>query len=227
MNNLSFINFKTHSMPHFIGAWQSDDNKYCDDLIKYFSDNPMQLTDGKVFDGNDFKVNKDKLDSKNLSIKPNTILEDNSLFTNYMSIIVSCIKSYQSRYPYIPNFNDIGFVEELTLTKNNPVKSYEPMVSFARNQSGNSIRVFSFLTFLNSIDDGGIEFINYNTAIKPIKGLTVLWPSEWSHGYQNLPPTKSRYTISGFIGFTNIRKKDETVKIGRSINELMENYKLE
>ena len=37
-----------------------------------------------------------------------------------------------------------------------------------------------FMTYLNDVSDaGGTEFYHQGLVVQPVKGLTLLWPSDW------------------------------------------------
>ncbi len=41
------------------------------------------------------------------------------------------------------------------------------------------------MTYLNDIEDGGSTyFSHYDLGIKPLKGLPLIWPAEWTHAHK-------------------------------------------
>uniref|UniRef100_A0A6C0HDC3 Prolyl 4-hydroxylase alpha subunit Fe(2+) 2OG dioxygenase domain-containing protein n=1 Tax=viral metagenome TaxID=1070528 RepID=A0A6C0HDC3_9ZZZZ len=64
--------------------------------------------------------------------------------------------------------------------------------------------LFTFIFFLNDIDDGGeINFFNYYN-IKPEKGKLVIFPSDWFFSHKhNVPIHTDLYIIKGFIYIDN------------------------
>ena len=64
-------------------------------------------------------------------------------------------------------------------------------------------RLFAFMTYLNDVEDGGSTyFSHYNLDIKPKKGLTIIWPAEWTHAHKgNIVNTGSKYIITGWLTF--------------------------
>ena len=60
-----------------------------------------------------------------------------------------------------------------------------------------------FMTYLNDITDGGeTEFMYQKLKIKPRKGLTLIWPSDWTHTHRGLPSaTQVKYIVTGWYGF--------------------------
>ena len=41
-------------------------------------------------------------------------------------------------------------------------------------------RVFAFMTYLNDVDEGDLRYLAIMGEIQPQKGLTLLWPAEWT-----------------------------------------------
>ena len=68
------------------------------------------------------------------------------------------------------------------------------------------------MTYLDSQDEGGeTEFLYYDISVKPIKGLTLIWPAEWSHTHRGNVVKTDKYIVTGSIDFLP-PKKDFTSK---------------
>ena len=61
------------------------------------------------------------------------------------------------------------------------------------------------MTYLNSVDKGGSTYFNhYDLEIKPKKGLTLIWPAEWTHtNKEKILKKGNKYLITGWINFTS------------------------
>ena len=64
-------------------------------------------------------------------------------------------------------------------------------------------RIFAFMTYLNDVEEGGSTyFSHYDLEIQPRKGLTLIWPAEWTHAHRgNILRKGSKYIITGWINF--------------------------
>ena len=66
-------------------------------------------------------------------------------------------------------------------------------------------RLFAFMTYLNDvkIEDGGSTFFNhFDLEIQPQKGLTLIWPAEWTHAHRgNILKKGPKYIVSGWLHF--------------------------
>ena len=59
------------------------------------------------------------------------------------------------------------------------------------------------MTYLNDVVDGGeTEWYYQNIKIKPVKGLTVIWPTDWTYTHRGLTsPTQTKYIATGWFNF--------------------------
>ena len=61
------------------------------------------------------------------------------------------------------------------------------------------------MTYLNDVDneDGGSTvFTHYDLKVQPKKGLTLIWPAEWTHAHKGeLLVKSSKYIITGWMHF--------------------------
>ena len=57
------------------------------------------------------------------------------------------------------------------------------------------------MTYLNDVDEGGeTYFSHYDINIKPKKGLTIIWPAEWTHAHRgNILLGESKYMLTGWM----------------------------
>ena len=54
-----------------------------------------------------------------------------------------------------------------------------------RSSLENLHRIFAFMTYLNDVQEGGSTyFSHYDLEIQPSKGLTLIWPAEWTHAHR-------------------------------------------
>ena len=59
------------------------------------------------------------------------------------------------------------------------------------------------MTYLNDVSDGGeTAFLYQNVKVKPEKGLTLIWPAEWTHTHKGMVSmTQTKYIITGWYSF--------------------------
>ena len=84
-----------------------------------------------------------------------------------------------------------------------------------RQNINSSHKILSWITFLNDIDDdeGNLVFNYLNVAIKPKKGMTLIFPPDWTHLHQqNIMKNNEKFTIRGSFHFPDTLDDEEQKK---------------
>ena len=65
-------------------------------------------------------------------------------------------------------------------------------------------RIMAWMTYLNDIQEGGETFFEYQQCkVKPVKGLTLIWPADWTHFHKGCPaPNEEKMIITGWYDLT-------------------------
>ena len=191
---------KTNLSPNFIGSWIIEPS-LCDEIIFYFEKNQHKQTQGKTGKG----LNLEVKNRKDISLSPQELkLPENEIFKNYFESLFECYQDYNMQWPYLAEM-----VSHLDIGKFN-IGKYMPGQHFQKihcERAGLSSlhRLLAFMTYLNDVEDGGSTyFSHYDLDIQPQKGLTILWPAEWTHAHKgNIINTGSKYIITGWLTFPN------------------------
>ena len=205
---LKKFNINTNRNIHFIGSYLLEDDALCENIIEYFNKNPDKVKPGLTASGMD----TEKKQSLDLAVKPSQLAEQEyQCLADYMKKLVTCWEAYKDEW------NDVSKTwNNLSIGTFN-VQKYEPGGHFSQwhtERSGliNSHRQFAWMTYLDSQDEGGeTEFLYYDISVKPIKGLTLIWPAEWSHTHRGNVVKTDKYIVTGWIDFLP-PKKDFTSK---------------
>ena len=58
-----------------------------------------------------------------------------------------------------------------------------------------------FMTYLNDVkDDGQTEFYYQRLKIKPEKGLTLIWPADWTFTHRGIASnSEDKYIVTGWL----------------------------
>jgi hypothetical protein len=61
------------------------------------------------------------------------------------------------------------------------------------------------MTYLNDVDEAGeTEFLYQEIKFKPKKGLTLIWPADWTHTHRGIPSlSEEKYIITGWFNFVD------------------------
>ena len=214
-------NLKLHDFPieSFIGGYYIPD-KICDDLIDYFESNPEKQHQGTVNETNNKKqddneeilVNEKEAPrfrktlteakkSIDIGLLPTQYEEDANILKDYFFYLNQCIQEYEFRYDVVRNLSHYGTVEGLNIQKYNPGDGFYEWHS-ERSGAPTMTRCFVHMTYLNDVENGGTEFM-YQKLISPAKkGLTLIWPSDWTHTHKGqISQTQTKYILTGWLNY--------------------------
>jgi hypothetical protein len=61
------------------------------------------------------------------------------------------------------------------------------------------------MTYLNTVtDEGETEFYHQKIKIRPEKGLTLIWGSDWTFLHRGIPSkSQEKFIITGWFNYTN------------------------
>ena len=186
---------------NFIAGWFINP-KVCDNLIAYYETQSFRAKKGMVFDHQtgDGYVDANTKDSFDLACSRDT-QEENQI--NYLQELSKVCDLYLKEYFYANETGDRFILEKCwNVQKYNPGQAFK-IFHFERGNALNSKRYLVFMTYLNDVKDGGgTEFYYQNQIVKAQKGLTIIWPSEWTHVHRGLiSNSETKYIATGWYGF--------------------------
>ncbi len=185
--------------PNFIGSWTIEPIQTCDDLISYFECNIPKQKAGLSVGG----LNLETKDSVDITINPREIaLPGNESFKTYFDELFECYKNYVETWPFLKNISERLEIGSFNLQRYKPGQHFKK-IHTERSSLQSLHRIFAFMTYLNDVQEGGSTyFSHYDLEIKPRKGLTLIWPAEWTHAHRgNILKEGSKYIITGWINF--------------------------
>ena len=191
---------KPKANPTFISSWIIKPLSLCDELINYFESNNSKQRVGLTISG----INTETKDTTDITIKPkDIILPGNEIFKEYMEEIFKCHKDYISQWEFLQNNPRKYEIGNFKLGRYKPGQHFKK-IHTERFSLASLHRVFVFMTYLNDVDEGGSTYFNnYDLEIKPKKGLTLIWPAEWTHSHRgNILKAGLKYIVSGWINFS-------------------------
>ena len=185
--------------PNFIGSWTIEPISICDDLISYFELNIPKQKSGVVGSG----LNQDTKDSVDITIKPKEIiLPGNEVFKLYFDQLFECYKNYVEEWTFLEKISERLEIGSFNLQRYKTGQHFKK-IHTERSSLDSLHRIFAFMTYLNDVQEGGSTyFSHYDLEIQPRKGLTLIWPAEWTHAHRgNILKKGSKYIITGWINF--------------------------
>ena len=186
-----------NKLNNFISGWVGKNNDICDKIINAFN-----LFDGKHpgFIGIE-DVNTKFKDSTDARLHEISL----DLWKEYMAVYLQpIVNEYIKKYPSCNAFAPWAPVESVN------VQHYVPGQAFhgwhtERQSNKVALRHLVFMTYLNDLDDGGeTEFLHQNIKIKPQKGLTLIWPTDWTFTHRGLPSeSQEKYIVTGWFNYVD------------------------
>jgi hypothetical protein len=191
-----YQNMKEHKIPKntfILGRYIPE--KICDNIVNIFKKNKKYARPGSV------GLKEIKTDYK-ISLDIGLHSTDSGL-VDYNVYLNEMIKEYDKIY----HFNMLGVGSFNNLQENTNIQYYKPNEGFFKyhtERAGihSTKRCLVFMTYLNDVPDGGTEFLFQKLKIPAKKGLTLIWPSDFTHAHRGIiSKTKEKYIITGWFNF--------------------------
>tara|TARA_B110000438_G_scaffold49835_1_gene50328 strand:- start:352 stop:951 length:600 start_codon:yes stop_codon:yes gene_type:complete len=197
MKKLSTVSNKS---PNFIGSWNIENDKLCNEIIKFFEENKSMQRIGITTTGYDPKLKK----TTDMVIQPSDLKNKKySLFNSYFNLLKDCFLDYRNQYPFLKHkFFSKTHIGNFNVQKYNPGDHFSHLHS-ERVSLDSLHRLFAWMTYLNNVDDSGTtNFEYYDIKVKPEIGKTLIWPAEWTHAHTgSILKSGTKYIITGWIQF--------------------------
>lgn len=197
---------------HFIAGWYLDDLALCDDLVGYFCASPDKSKG--LMSGNYGKGNLDLSgkDSTDVNLPPG------ELAARYIRELNRVARAYGAQYEYSMKLVPWGVVEPIAIQHYSPGGGFK-VWHFERDNSDELItrRHLAFMTYLNTVEDGGGTSFHYQgVTVKAEKGLTLIWPVEWTHTHKGeVSETEEKYIVTGWFSTYTRAEYDQLRQAGK------------
>ena len=189
----------TATAPHFIGSWQLSDHALCRDIIAFFEDRRADHHAGATGSGVDTAAKQ----SMDLTIRPRDLdRADHEPLSRYMSALKAMYLDYLAQWDFLAKICPTVHIGNFNIQKYETGGHFRQVHS-ERTSLATLHRLFAFMTYLNDVDAGGeTEFAHFDLAIRPRAGLTLIWPSEWTHAHAARPVEAGcKYIVTGWMHF--------------------------
>jgi hypothetical protein len=178
----------------FIVCRDIKNKNLCDDIIEYHKNSPDKHS-GQVSGG-----------YNNVAKKSTDVVLDGELLKLYFEELNLVLNSYVEIFPYCNYYSPYTIIQPVNIQHYAPGEAFYAWHSerTGANEPFAS-RHLVFMTYLNDVTDGGeTEWIHQNFKIKPEKGLTVIWPTDWTYTHRGLPSlTENKYIVTGWFNYVN------------------------
>jgi hypothetical protein len=175
----------------------------CDNLVTLFKQSNEKVIGRSSSQGTYLEPDLQIKDSTDLSIN------DYSRYPaviEYIKCLDKCVKDYIKKYEFCNWYSPWNIIEPINIQYYRPGGGYKVWhTERTSNDPVNSTRHLVFMTYLNDVtDEGETEFYYQNFKVQPRKGLTVIWPADWTHTHRGIPSTtQEKYIITGWFSYIN------------------------
>ena len=124
-----------------------------------------------------------------------------------VGIVYRAGKLQETLFLYLEKFRHANHVEKFKAEHFN-LQWYKPGGGFKKwhcERCGvhDSDRHLVFMTYLNDVPKGGTKFLYQDLELPAKKGLTVIWPSDWTHTHKGvISKEHEKYIITGWFNYT-------------------------
>ena len=171
----------------------------CDGVVDFWRDHredPMS-SQGITGKGTVDKTAKDSFDVST------DMLQRDERIKSYLSHLKISSDRYLENYPILKKM-PWSLVEGFNIQHYAPGGGYHAE-HFERGYWNGipSSRILVWMTYLNDVVEGGeTEFSYFDLRVKPKKGLTLIWPADWTHAHKGIvAPNEDKYIITGWYNY--------------------------
>tara|TARA_R100000655_G_scaffold93612_2_gene134912 strand:- start:644 stop:1258 length:615 start_codon:yes stop_codon:yes gene_type:complete len=195
----SHLKLKRYNTPFnsLIGAYYIDEF-ICDDLIKFFKNNWDKAGPGLFNINGKGVVDKLTKDSVELGISHENF---NTPFGEYRRSLQKCLDTY------INTYDEARACAHYNVNTFYNLQYYPPGGGFKTwhhesSSRDTAYRKLVFMTYLNTAPKAGTRFKYQDLTTPCKKGLTVIWPAEFTHTHKGvISKTKEKYIITGWFTY--------------------------
>jgi hypothetical protein len=183
----------------FISGWFISPET-CDGLIDYFEKSPNQV---KGIVGGPLRYDPERKDSIDVYVSPR---DPDPAIQQYLIELKQVCNNYIDRYPWSSQGHaKWGINRDFNIQRYLPGQGFK---SWHCERTGPNpipaLRHLVFMTYLNDVSDGGgTEWYHQQVIIQPKKGLTVIWPVDWTHIHRGIVSlSETKYITTGWYSYS-------------------------
>jgi len=190
------MDLKEYILPvsSMIGGWYIPPI-LCDDLVTLFKESEEYQQPGVV--GPPPRIDPDEKRSTEVPIHPSY---NHLTMVVYKNFIGKIINLYEKKYPEVEEFSKFGMIESCQIQHYKPGEGFKKW-HFERSSKAEN-RCLVFMTYLNNVPDAGTHFKYQDLTTPAEKGLTLIWPTDFTHTHKGqITKTHEKYILTGWLGY--------------------------
>jgi len=135
----------------------------------------------------------------------------NTCKENFLGCLNDIVMQYEKNYFYLGILN-YKLLNCINVQYWEPNNFYTDFHSELSNRFNEVLRSLVFMTYLNDIEEGGeTDFFYQNVKIKPKKGLTIIWPANWTHMHRGSKTSESKHAVTGWFELIPEERPDSEI----------------
>jgi prolyl 4-hydroxylase len=192
---------KINDQNNFIAAWYNDDFDLIDRTIDWFESNPEHQEVGTVGEN---RVDHEAKRSTEIFLYPDH--PNPEIAYEWVQHTQASLEEYLLLYPKANNVCAFEMKESIKIQRYLPGQGY-PSWHCERDGGGGAItssRHLVFITYLNDLhnEGGETEFLHQKLKVRPEKGLTLIWPTDWTFVHRGVvSESETKYIVTGWYNF--------------------------
>lgn len=196
------IEHSVNKFNNFISGWYVEDMiKMSDEIIYHFNNSSLKAPG--VVRGMDglLKVNDEVKSSTDIMLYP-----EEEISIKYSKILQKIVKQYILKYPFCNEYGPWACIQNINVQHYKPNQGFKKWHTERTSCFKPSVtRHLVFMTYLNDVTNGGeTEFFHQDLKIKPEKGLTIIWPADWTFTHRGVPsPSQEKYIATGWFNYVD------------------------
>jgi len=178
-----------------IGGWYIPE-MICDELVDYFK-NSEEKGEGRVHHENEPKVIKEYKTCTQLSLTP-----DKFILQKYLLHLQMTLDLYKKKFPMSDDVVKYNIMEKINIQHYGPGEGFHAWHFENNGAYPLNNRHLVFMTYLNTLEKSGTEWMYQKIELPCQKGLTVIWPAAWTHTHRGIINKEhDKYIITGWYSF--------------------------
>jgi prolyl 4-hydroxylase len=185
-----------YSLESFIGGWYIP-KKICTDLINFFEKSKFRHQSGLTYLNGIGEVAPGMKESTDIGI-----WGYDSVFDEYNVYLQKVLLKYVERYPELKHcyMRFDSYQSRYNIQKYLPKQGFK--VWHCERAGGlTNRRCLVFMTYLNTVKNGGTDFKYQNLTTQAKQGLTLIWPTDFTHSHRGQICDQTKYIITGWYEF--------------------------
>jgi prolyl 4-hydroxylase len=178
-------------MTNFILQDKIKNTELCDKLIEYHKASP-------------YKGYKEVPNVISTDIGIDASQYEHPTVLEYLKELQEILDKYIKKYPMSNYYSPFQIQENINIQLYKPGEGYPVWHTERANVTLPMVnRHLVFMTYLNDVNDKGeTEFYHQKLITKARKGVTLIWPADWTHTHRGIvSPTEEKYIITGWYNF--------------------------